>query len=189
MESTFEILEAQGILSDRQIHKIDRLTDSAAIKLYEQVFEALLEAQKEWFESELSDYDEGPLDPFTFVAGASLRGDSGCGAHECRIQKLDFLGRYAALYASRVTVPLPIRPPDLVHNARAKKYLLTQTAMTLLRLRPLIKRNIIRPSLMATPHCVHTRAWMKKLINFVHQLADESAANSLAEFTAVYQLP
>lgn len=189
MDAALNILESNGILSEKYADRIDDLSPSEVIKLYEGVFEAVITAQREEFALAVSAPGEDVLDPFTFVAGPSLRGDSGCGSYECRTQKLDFLGRYAALYANQVTIPLPLKAPDRVAEINEARYLLSRTAMTLLRLRPLVKHRIIRPVIMTMPHCVHTRVWVKKLIRVVHKLADDAAKTHLSQFNVMYQLP
>ncbi len=131
----------------------------------------------------------GEIDPFTFFAGSSLRGDFGCREPLCRGQKLDFLGRYAALYATEVTVPLPMTSPDKLKSIEHAKRDLSLGAATLLRLRPLITAGIIKPAVMRSRHCVHTIEWANKLIALVHDFARDSAKGRVADFDIVYQAP
>jgi hypothetical protein len=54
-------------------------------------------------------------------------------------RKLDFLGRYAALYANKVMFPLPLSHPSKVDTVADSREELVQTALILLRLRRLIR--------------------------------------------------
>jgi hypothetical protein len=56
-----------------------------------------------------------------------MRGRSTCSSPFCRLQKLDFVARYTALYANKVLFPLPLSHPskvDLIrqeHNSKIPK--------------------------------------------------------------------
>ncbi len=186
MREVIDVLESKGLLSEGHANRIEDLSSKDAVKLYERVYGIVFDAQNE----RVPPADEaGELDPFTFLAGASLRGDTTCREPPCRVQKLDFLGRYAALYANEVTVPLPLSHPDDLDSTEQAKTLLSLSAITLLRLRPLIIHGIIKPAVMRTTHCIHTIKWATKLTTLVHEFVGEAAKRSMAAFNVVYQIP
>jgi hypothetical protein len=186
MSAVFDVLESKGLLSEKHASRIEGLSGKDTVRLYEKVYAVVFNAQNEW----VSPGDRpGDLDPFTFLAGASVRGDSTCWEPQCRMQKLDFLGRYAALYANEVTVPLPLTHSDNLHGTVQAKNLLSLSAMTLLRLRPLITQGIVKPAVLRTTHCVHTIKWVSKMTKFVHEFGNEMAKRSMADFKVVYQIP
>jgi hypothetical protein len=76
------------------------------LRLHRELFETVLTVQKKE-----SPTNPDEIDPFSFLASRSLRGDT-CGEYACRIRKLDFLGCYAALYANRVILPLYLSRPS-----------------------------------------------------------------------------
>lgn len=156
------------------------------LRLNEQLYSTIYEHQvkRHWQQQ------GAEIDPFTFMASASLRADSTCHHYPCRTSKLDFLGRYAALYANNVIVPLPLSSPD---NA-AKRLVdathdLSQSIQSLLQLRPLIDAGLITPVIMKSFHCVHTYEWAHKMIEAVHRAAMGLAKDSSRLFRVVYQLP
>jgi hypothetical protein len=187
MRKVFDVLESNGLLSEVDATQIYGLSREVVVKLYEGVYTTIFDSQQRQIIA--GAVEPLQIDPFTFFAGASVRGDSGCGAPLCRIQKIDFLGRYAALYANEVVVPLPLTHPEKVHAVAEAKKSLARSATTLLRLRPLITQGIIRPVVMRTTHCEHEIKWVDQMRAVVHELADEAAKLSLAEFDLEYQLP
>jgi hypothetical protein len=133
MREVFDVLESKGLFSEADTTRIEGLRANGALELYERVYATIFDAEQ----SQLSRTraDAAQVDPFTFFAGASVRGDSGCGAPLCRIQKIDFLGRYGALYADEVAVPLPLTHPEKLCGVAEAKPSLARAATTLLRLR------------------------------------------------------
>src|ERR1700737_3461398 len=104
MQNVFNALESKGILSERHVARIGDLGGKDTVRLYERVYRIVFDEQNKRIPTALD------VDPFTFYVGASLRGDT-CWMPDCRIRKLDFLGRYAALYANEMTVPLNLTHP------------------------------------------------------------------------------
>lgn len=87
--------------------------------------------------------DGSSQDPFDFVASASMRGEDGCFAWECRIQKARILARYGALYARRVLIPIRAGvSPVVVDTESSMRYALAGTLMSILEYRPLIESGI-----------------------------------------------
>jgi len=158
MRKVFDVLESKGVVSEVDARRINGLSSTVAVKLYESIYTTIFDSQQRQIITE--GVEPLQMDPFAFFAGASVRGDSGCGAPLCRIQKIDFLGRYSALYANEVVVPLPLTHPEKVHAVAEAKESLVRTATTLLRLRPLITQGIIRPVVMRTTHGEHEIEWV-----------------------------
>ncbi len=104
MQDLFDALESKGLLSEQHAARIDNLGSKDTVKLYERVYGLIFDEQNKRIPA------AGDVDPFTFYVGASLRGDT-CWVPDCRIRKLDFLSRYAALYANEMTVPLHLVHP------------------------------------------------------------------------------
>jgi hypothetical protein len=93
-----------------------------------------------WFSPGKEPVSDSPsTDAFSFMASASMRGRSTCSSPFCRLQKLDFLARYTALYANKVLFPLPLSHPSKVDTVAESRDELAQTPLILLRLRRLIR--------------------------------------------------
>jgi hypothetical protein len=186
MQEIFEVLESKGLVSETDVPIIDGLGEKELTRLYDQLYHVIFDAQNR---RATATGGKSDIDPFTFFAGASLRGDLSCWELPCRIQKLDFLSRYAALYANEVTVPLPLRHPENIDSIDHAKNLLRPAAITLLRLRPLITGGLVKPVVMRSTHCIHTIKWVEQMTTFVHEFADEAAKEWASDFQVVYQLP
>jgi hypothetical protein len=173
MEPLFEILERYGFISDDDATKTDDLSEMEAMKLYEAVYSTVYETQR----SDADNIPEGntQIDPFRFMASASMRGDSGCWEPQCRLRKLDVLGSFSALYANKVTLPLILEHPDNVSSIETARNHLFLTMMTLIRLR--------------TEHCVHVKSFVDEMKLFIHDVADWYAKKCQQDFKAVFQLP
>ena len=182
MRDVFDTLEAKGILSEEYVGRIGDLGAKETVKLYERVYGSIFDEQNKRIPT------AGDVDPFTFYVGASLRGDT-CWMPDCRARKLDFLGRYAALYANEITVPLNLTHPDRLDSTDQARTLLSLSAGTLLQFRPLISQGLVKPAVMRTIHCVHTFKWMKKMKALVHDVAQDAAHEAMKDFTVQYQLP
>lgn len=129
------------------------------------------------------------MDPFSFIASASLRSDSGCWEVPCRLKKLDLVARYAALYANEITIPLPLARPSSQSGLPHAKLLLRNSTLTLTRLRPLIDSGLVSPAVMRSFHCRHTIAWVNRMMEVVHAVSGVAAKDLSDEFRVVYQLP
>ena len=138
MYELFEILERQGFVVLDDLDKIADLPEKRLEKLYASIYSCIFSAQRarpfDWQSARLPE-------TFSFHASASIRGASGCGAPECRIEKLDFLARYAALYATELTFPLSMVAPDRVEGVAEMRPLLERDLPALLYMRPLITGN------------------------------------------------
>ena len=93
------------------------------------------------------------LSPFSTLASASLRADSGCSMQRCRTQKLGILARYAAMYADEVFLPVWLTNPDSTVSLSAQRDEICRTAFSVLELRPLVERGLVRPVLPVAHYC------------------------------------
>jgi hypothetical protein len=100
-----------------------------------------------------------------------------------------FLGRYAALYANEVTMPMPLVAPEQLRGVKDARDRLSRTSSAILQLRPVITRGIIKPVVMVTRHCVHTIEWMRQIDALVYGIADAAVRGYAGKFTAEYQHP
>ena len=99
---------------------------------------------------------EPSLDPFSFLASASARGDTGCSSIVCRGQNLNVLARYSALYCDHVAIPVRLHiDPGL--GVEVAREVLFGALMTVIELRPVLEARVARlfvPSLCR--HCTLT---------------------------------
>jgi len=147
MYELFDILEKHGFITLEHLDKIADLPEKKLEKLYSDVYSSVFSAQT------ARAFDGQPShlpDTFSFHASASIRGASGCSAPECRINKLNFLGRYAALYATELTFPLSMVAPERAEGIADMRGLLGRDLPALLYLRPLITGGIVFPVMMRT---------------------------------------
>jgi hypothetical protein len=147
MYELFDILEKHGFITLEHVDKIADLPEKKLEKLYSDVYSSVFSAQT------ARAFDGQPShlpDTFSFHASASIRGASGCSAPECRINKLNFLGRYAALYATELTFPLSMVAPERAEGIADMRGLLGRDLPALLYLRPLITGGIVFPVMMRT---------------------------------------
>lgn len=187
MHPVLETLEQYGIVTEQDCLRIEDLPTKRALVLYNSIYDAVLDFQREQLKSQLN--SATAMDPFSFIASASLRSDSGCWEVPCRLKKLDFLARYAALYANEITIPLPLRRPSAHSGFPHARVLLRNATLTLTRLRQLIDGGLISPVVMRSFHCPHTIEWVNEMMEVVHSFTDYAAEDLSKEFRVIYQLP
>lgn len=187
MHPALETLEQHGIATERDCLRIESLPTKKASVLYSAIYDAVLDFQRKQLTSQLR--SAPAMDPFAFIASASLRSDSGCWEVPCRLKKLDFLGRYAALYANEITIPLPLVRPSAQSGSDHARVLLRNAALTLTRLRLLIDAGLVSPVVMRSFHCPHTIEWVNEMMEVVHAFTDYAAEDLSKEFRVIYQLP
>ncbi len=185
-DELFAIIERHGVIGPPGLLKVGSLPAKQLEKLYHETFETIYDAQlaRVW-----NTDSSRPPDSFSFHASASIRGDSGCSAINCRGDKISFLASYAALYANELIFPLSLRPPERVRRISEMRYLLAQNLFTLLLLRPLITGGIVFPVVMRTRHCVHQAELMATASAIVHDFSQFTAKDLNNEFRMMYQIP
>jgi hypothetical protein len=163
--------------------KIRTLPAAKIERLHHDIFHYLYEEQNKriWGDSSPA------ADTFSFHASASLRGASGCGSIECVEKKLQFVGRYAALYASELTFPLTMARPQSRQLISSVRDWLARDLFALLLLRPLITGKVIVPVVMRSQHCVHEAEFMEQSFEIVHGFSQATAKDILPEFQLLYQ--
>jgi hypothetical protein len=102
MNPVLAVLETRGLVSS------DAVEDFAYAWPYSDVLRVQEEIQAALQKESAETPQAQQLDPFNFVASASMRGDGGCVNWDCRLRKNGILARYTALYADATVVPLPI---------------------------------------------------------------------------------
>lgn len=186
MKPEIELLEKYGLTRDEDSLAVEEFNAKRFSRLHEELYSGMYKRQLE----RRPEQDTSQIDPFSFMASASLRADSTCGHPPCRTAKLDFLGRYTALYANQVILPLWLSSPNEAAKAPATaRYELARSVQSLLHLRPLIESDLIVPVVMRSYHCKHTTQWANRMMNAVRDAARAVARDSSSMFHAVYQLP
>lgn len=156
MNAVLQILENRGLIS---AESVERFFDEREFRDVGDVQEELWAA----LAPEAADSKPSAVDPFNFVASASMRGDSGCGNPECRLHKVTLLARYAALYTDKTIVPLPLGTRH--QNEFDIRYLLMGTVLCIQRLRPLVEAGIVTFVRQELPYCdVHLHAALPELL-------------------------
>jgi hypothetical protein len=185
MYELFNIIERHGIVGSRDMMKVGTLPAKKIEKLHHDLFDHIYDEQNKriWGESSPA------ADTFSFHAGASLRGASGCGSVECVGNKLQFVGRYAALYASELTFPLTMERPQSHQHISEVRDWLAHDLFALLLLRPLITGKVIVPVVMRSQHCVHEVEIIEQTTEMVHGFSQATAKDLLPEFQLLYQRP
>jgi hypothetical protein len=128
--------------------------------LHREFYAAILGKQKEEY---FARDDNSQIDPFSFVASRSLRGESVCHQYNCRLEKLDFLGHFAALYANKVILPRPLMASERVCSVTEAATQISHSSLAFLRLRPLIDAGVVYPVVMRSFGCVHTAQWVDQM--------------------------
>ncbi len=146
--------------------------------LHEALWERIYNAQ---YADPPTDLD---IDQFRFLASASIRGDICQG---CRGEKIESLGRFAALYSDETIVPLPLRAPEGDCDSESVRGDLLRTIESLIRLREPIQAGIIKPAVMQTAHCKHDADRAQELINLTVQCAEELAEEHMGQFEMLYE--
>ena len=165
--------------------KVSTLPAKKIRKLHDDLFNHIYDQQNKriWGDSPPA------ADAFSFHASASLRGASGCGSVECVGNKLQLLGRYAALYATELTFPLTMMRPQPHQDIEDVRYWLGHDLFALLLLCPVITENVIVPVVMRSQHCIHQAELVEKFTILVHEFSQAAAKDLLSEFQLLYQRP
>jgi hypothetical protein len=181
MHAAIELLETYGLIRDLDSLRIAEFNSNKTLRLNERLYSVIFDQQQTIPKTSTT------IDPFSFLASASLRGQSTCSSYDCRIAKFDFLARYAALYANRVMFPLPLKHPSKATVGADVADELSYSVLMLLQLRPLVDAGLIVPVVMRSMHCVHTKKWATTMIELVRSVSDDAAFELQKHFRVVYQ--
>ncbi|SRR6266478_6321646 len=179
MQELFDILERHGFVGVQDAEKVYELPARKLETLHWELVDHIYKRQSE----RVSSRKIPPPSAFSFHAGASIRGASGCSELGCRLQKLDFLARYSALYANELTFPLAMPNPKGAYDDEEVRCRLELDLVSLLFLRPLVTAGLIIPVVMRTWHCVHERDWFRKLTELVHDFSQAIIARGISNRT------
>jgi hypothetical protein len=186
VDPAIELLESYGLVRDEDSLGVTEFSKKKITRLHRELYSAVFAKQQKDFDTDA----RAEIDPFSFVASRSLRGASDCGEYGCRIEKLDLLGHYAALYATKVIVPLTLQTPEKIRTEAAAAEQVSQSALVLLRLRPLVDAGLVIPVVMRSFHrCEHALAWANRIIGVSHKIAREAARDFQGDFRLKFQLP
>lgn len=185
MHKLFDIIERHGFIGVQDAEKVYELPAGKLGKLHREVFDHIYKRQDERIWS----HRVPPPSAFSFHAGASIRGAWGCRELGCRLQKLDFLARYSALYANELTLPLAMPNPNAGYDNEEIRYCLELDLVCLLFLRPLVTAGLVVPVVMRTSHCVHEHDWIRKLTSLAHDFSQATGRFRESEFSLRYQIP
>jgi hypothetical protein len=181
----FEVLDRVGLKQVSDFVKTDEWQEVDFRRMHEHLYAALMPSP-----FSTANTDEGVLDPFRFVASASMRADAGCTEPLCRYQKLSFLARYTALYATSVVIPMGLPSPEHLDEYSYIKPRILQALFTLLSGKVLINSGRFLPSIMRTTHhCEHEIEFVTEVREAIADYMDWAAENFASEFTVRYQKP
>lgn len=156
MDPVLSVLEARGLVS---FEAVDKFVDSWSfqdVRRVQDELQSALEKQSAEVPSPAS------LDPFNFVASASMRGDAGCVNWDCRLRKNSLLARYAALYSDTTVVPLPIGLCYSDEDEYDLRRLLGGTILCVQQLRPLLDAGIVKFAQQEYQYCDQHLYWRSR---------------------------
>jgi hypothetical protein len=151
MHELFDIVERHGFIGVQDAEKVYERSARKLQTLHRELFDHIYKRQNE----RIWGRNIPAPSTFSFHAGASIRGASGCSELGCRLQKLDFLAKYTALYASELTFPLAMPNPRAGYDIEDVRDGLELDLVCLLFLRPLVTAGLIMPVVMRSTHCIH----------------------------------
>jgi hypothetical protein len=139
MNSTIDVLEKYGLVTEERARDFAATLTHATWNLVCHELRDSLVCDLDIFEPIVD------LNPFNFLASASLRGDAGCAGLRCRMRKVNMIGRYAGLFCDKVILPIHLHGYDQDVPLEVVKRSFLGSVMTLIELRPLIEAGIIKP--------------------------------------------
>jgi hypothetical protein len=128
------------------------------------------------------------VSPFNCLAGSSIRGDSGCSELDCRAAKLAWLARYSAMYADKMFLPVPLEIPGHVEDKEILRQRLIQTVTSVLELRPLVEKGVVRPVVPVLHYCEHHAQLALRTYREGEQTVAALAAKNANKFRFSYEL-
>ncbi len=179
-----EILEGRGLIHTTiAVDEIKKWSTNKVEALCGDLFDFLDQQRQAWNEPELSQ-----VSPFNCLAGSSIRGDSGCSELDCRAAKLDSLARYSAMYADQVFLPVPLGIPQDSADKEVLRRGLVQTVTSVLELRPLVEKGIIRPVVPVMHYCEQHAQLALRTYREGEQTIAALAAKNSDKFRFSYEL-
>jgi hypothetical protein len=180
--NAIELLESKGLIETQAaINEIKKWPTEKVEQFCADVCDFVDQQRSAWKD------ERSLISPFNCVAGSSMRGDSGCSEPSCRSAKLNFLARYAAMYAEQVFLPLPLENPGFGGSKENLRQSLIQTVMSLLELRPLVEKAIVKPVTRVMHYCEHHAALALGQYQHGTEAVDALATRHLREFKFSYE--
>jgi len=180
VKNAAELLEEKGLVeASTAIRELGKWPFSRIEELAADLYDFLDQQRSDWQKEGSS-----AVTPFSSLASASLRGDSGCSRSECRSAKLGALARYSAMYADHVFLPVALGRPS-GGDAEELREALGRTVFSILELRPLVERALIRPVLPIMHYCPECAKIEFERFGGGMQTAKSQAARHLDEFEFV----
>lgn len=178
-----EFLEGKGLVDvESSTTELEACSGSKIEELSADFF-AFLSGQREAIDEETLRHS-----PFNTLAGSSIRGDSGCSNVGCRAEKLASLATYAAMYADRMLLPTPLGHPIVSKNSERLRNSLIQSVVSVLELRPLVERGIVRPVTRALQCCEHHAQLALRSIEKGEDAVDALAEKNVENFAFSYEV-
>jgi hypothetical protein len=179
-----EMLDEKGLVdAAAAVEDLSKATIAKVEDVASDLFDFLEQQRSSWREEEVS-----LITPFSSLASGSLRGDSACSREQCRAAKLGVLARYAAMYADHVFLPVALTHPSSGTGAEELRESLTRTVFSILELRPLVERGLVRPVMPVMHYCPECGKHAFEKYSGGMAAAKLQASKHLGEFDFVCQL-
>jgi hypothetical protein len=182
MDKTIRLLEGRGIVTDEAA---ERFAFESPINRLRNLAEGMRDVLYPESRKEANLYDRNPVDAFNFVANQSLRGETCCN-WQCVRSKLEFLARYAALFADRVLVPFALPRPEHIEDSHWARDKIALRIRETLLLRPVIEAGIARLVLPEFHFCRRCANRAKAQVRMIEQEADALYRAHRKKFAASY---
>jgi hypothetical protein len=181
----YEVLAKVGLEKLSDFEKTEEWQEGTYRQLHESLYAALMPRKLSVVQT-----NDGILDPFKFVASGSMRAESSCTEPMCRYRKLDFLARYAALYATSVVLPIGLPLPEEGDEFSYIKPRLQQALFTLLTCRVVINSERFIPTIMRTAHhCEHELEFVAQTRELISDYMEFAVEEFAKDFNVRYQRP
>jgi hypothetical protein len=182
MHPVYFVLSSYDLRTAPDLVKLESFDEARLRELHARIYEALGPATYDEPES------KGILDPFKFVASASMRGESGCTSPYCRFRKLDLLNRFGALYATTVVLPIGMTSPKFEIDLSVLKTQVEYACFVLLVSRYLVNSGYFIPTSMRTSHyCEHETEFVRKSKEMMWEMIEDSIPDFAKLFRVRYQ--
>ena len=143
-----ETLEKWGLISTESVERLAfELPFRDIVKVREELEISLVE------DTQRNANHNDAFNPFSFIASASLRGDSGCSSWHCRTRKAAMLARYAACFCDKVIVPLTLGSRSGHASQSEERYAFARALLAVVEMRPVINAGIVIPVASAFHYC------------------------------------
>jgi hypothetical protein len=181
MSSLTELAEETGLISPDAIRDTcSKVSIRKLGKLIDWTFRALIEDGR-------VNPDAESVAPFTFVAGSSIRSDSGCREWDCRAEKLISLAHYAVLYSDLIILPVCIE--DFLSDPEIARFALADLYFKHFLLRPLFEAGLVRFEPDFFCFCDACAQRFRAVNAMYDKAAFDFYASKLDKITVIYRPP